>query len=69
MVTGTSPEATAAAEPDDDPPGECSKDFGFLVLDGMQGSELSCFSFTNNHRASGFEGVYKNSIRLGYFTH
>ena len=34
MATGTSPEATAAAEPDDDPPGECSKECGFLVLDG-----------------------------------
>ena len=36
MATGTSPEATAAAEPADEPPGVCSEDSGFLVRAGFK---------------------------------
>ena len=35
-MAGTSPEATAAAEPAGDPPGVCSEDSGFLVRAGFK---------------------------------
>ena len=34
VAIGTMPAATAAAEPDDEPPGECARLRGFLVFAG-----------------------------------
>ena len=36
IATGTSPDATAAAEPADDPPGEYSCECGFFVRAGFK---------------------------------
>ena len=36
IATGTSPDATAAAEPADDPPGEYSCECGFFVRAGLK---------------------------------
>ena len=66
IATGTSPDATAAAEPADDPPGEYSCECGFFVRAGFKNANSPAGGITGYQQDG--HGISKMGIMCSKVT-